>query len=308
MLSNQLDKKIALHIEGSENELDKTVIEKLSDPLNHLIRNAADHGIEPPDERLSSNKPVEGSIWLRAYQEEGKVILEIEDDGRGISHESVLNKAAEKGLYNGEDITEKDVYDFLMSPGFSTAVSISEISGRGVGLDVVKQNIEKLRGNMEIISEEGTGTIFRIKLPLTLAIIDGMKVSVGDEILTVPLLSIIEAVLPEKSMIKTIEGKGELIEFRGEFIPLVRMYEVFNFPTDITDPEDAVMMILEGHNRKLCIMVDDVLGQQQAVIKSLTNNYHQVTGVSGATILGSGKVSLIVDVHGLERAALNAQA
>ena len=298
----ELGKKIDLLTEGTNTEVDKNIIEHIADPLKHLIRNSVDHGIESPEERINAGKPVEGSIWLRAYQQEGKIVIEVEDDGHGIDSEKVLQKAIEKGLYKGGDITENEIYSFIMMPGFSTAETVTDISGRGVGMDVVRKNIEDLRGNIEIFSEKGSGTLFRIKLPLTLAIIDGMKVSVGEEILTIPLLSIVEAIrLPSKDIVKTIEGKGELIEFRNQYLPFIRLYEIFNLETKIKEPKDSVVMIIEENNKTFAVMVDDVIGQQQAVIKSMEANYKQIDGISGATILGNGNVSLILDVHGLEK-------
>lgn len=300
-MAGELNKKIKLFLAGSETELDKTLIEQIDAPLKHLIRNSIDHGIGSPEERLSSGKPVEGSIWMRAYQQEGKIIIEVEDDGKGIDKKEVLKKASERGLYKGGDLSDKEIYNFLFTPGFSTAKTVTEFSGRGVGLDVVRKNIENLRGSVEVFSEKGKGTLFRIKLPLTLAIIEGMQVSVGKEVITVPLFSIIEAVRPESNIVKTIEGKGELIEFRGGFIPLIRLYEVFYFPTDVTDPLNGFILILDGHNRKIALMVDDIIGQQQVVIKSLEKNHRQIPGISGATVLGDGKISLILDVYGLEK-------
>ncbi|HPA56487.1 MAG TPA: chemotaxis protein CheA [bacterium] len=302
-MAGELSKRIKLFLAGSETELDKTLIEQIDAPLKHLIRNSIDHGIGSPEERLSTGKPVEGSIWMRAYQQEGKIIIEVEDDGKGIDKKEVLKKATERGLYKGGDLSDKEIYNFLFTPGFSTAKSVTEFSGRGVGLDVVRKNIENLRGSVEVFSEKGKGTLFRIKLPLTLAIIEGMQVSIGKEVITVPLFSIIEAVRPESNIVKTIEGKGELIEFRGGFIPLIRLYEVFDFPTDVTDPLNGFILILDGHNRKIALMVDDIIGQQQVVIKSLEKNHRQIPGISGATVLGDGRISLILDVYGLEKLA-----
>jgi two-component system, chemotaxis family, sensor kinase CheA len=302
-MAGELNKRIKLFLAGSETELDKTLIEQIDAPLKHLIRNSIDHGIGSPEDRLSSGKPVEGSIWMRAYQQEGKIIIEVEDDGKGIDKKEVLKKAAERGLYKGGDLSDKEIYNFLFTPGFTTAKLVTEFSGRGVGLDVVRKNIENLRGSVEVFSEKGKGTLFRIKLPLTLAIIEGMQVSIGKEVVTVPLFSIIEAVRPESNIVKTIEGKGELIEFRGGFIPLIRLYEVFDFPTDITDALNGFILILDGHNRKIALMVDDIIGQQQVVIKSLEKNHRQIPGISGATVLGDGKISLILDVYGLEKLA-----
>lgn len=299
--ARELDKKINLFMTGSDTELDKTLIEQIDAPLKHLIRNAVDHGIGSPEERIASGKPVEGSIWLRAYQKEGKIVIEVEDDGKGIDKRSILKKAKAKGLYKGGELSEKEIMNFIFLPGFTTARSITELSGRGVGLDVVRKNIENLRGSIELYSEPGKGTLFRIILPLTLAIIEGMQVSVGKEIITVPLFSIVEAVRSEENIVRTIEDRGELIEYRNEYIPLIRLYEAFSFETDITDPKQSLILILDGHNRKIALMVDDVVGQQQVVIKSLEKNYKQVPGISGATVLGDGRISLILDIYGLEK-------
>ena len=299
--ARELEKKINLFMTGSDTELDKTLIEQIDAPLKHLIRNAVDHGIGSPEERIVSGKPVEGSIWLRAYQKEGKIVIEVEDDGKGIDKRSILKKAREKGLYKGGDLSEKEIMNFIFLPGFTTAKTVTEISGRGVGLDVVRKNIENLRGSIELYSEPSRGTLFRIILPLTLAIIEGMQVSVGKEIITVPLFSIVEAVRSEENIVRTIEDRGELIEYRDEYIPLIRLYEAFNFETEITDPKQSLILILDGHNRKIALMVDDVVGQQQVVIKSLEKNYKQVPGISGATVLGDGRISLILDIYGLEK-------
>ncbi len=303
-IATDLDKKISLYMSGTETELDKTVIELIDDPLLHLVRNAADHGIETPDERIKAGKPPEGSIWLRAYQQEGKIIVEVEDDGRGLDRDRIIKKAVQMGLLpKGSEPPDHELYNLLFAPGFSTATRVTELSGRGVGLDVVKRNIENLRGAIEVYSEKGVGSLFRIKLPLTLAIIDGMRVAVGDEILTLPLLSIVEAIRPAPGAVKTIEGKGELIAFRDEYLPLIRLYEVLGFNAAVTDPSEAVVVIIEGSSRYLALMVDDVIGQHQAVIKSLETNFKRITGASGATILGDGRVSLILDIHGIEHLA-----
>ncbi len=303
-LAGELGKKIRLRMSGTETELDKNVIEQIADPLKHLIRNSADHGLEPPEERLAAGKPEQGTIWLRAYQQEGKILIEVADDGRGIDRDKVLAKAIERGLVEaGANLTDDQVFAFMFQPGFSTAAQVTEVSGRGVGLDVVRQNIEALRGSVEVETVLGQGTTFRIKLPLTLAIIDGMTVRVGDEILTMPLLSILESIRPGPDDIKTVEGTGELIAVREEFLPLVRLYEVFQLPTERTDPTKALVVIIESVSKRFGVLVDDILGEQQAVIKSLEENYQKVEGVAGATILGDGTVSLILDIHGLEKLA-----
>lgn len=303
-LASELGKRIRLEMSGTETELDKNVIEQVADPLKHLIRNSADHGLETPQERLAAGKPAEGTILLKAYQQEGQIIIEVQDDGRGIDRQPVLDKALERGLAEpGASYTDKELYGFMFQPGFSTAGTVTELSGRGVGLDVVRQNIEALRGSVEVHSEPGEGSTFRVKLPLTLAIIDGMLVKVGGEILTLPLLSIIESIRPSQEDLKTVEGRGELITVRGEYLSLVRLHEILGLPTEITDPTRGLVVIIESVSKAFGILVDDILGEQQAVIKSLEQNYRKVDGVAGATILGDGTVSLILDIHGLEKIA-----
>jgi two-component system chemotaxis sensor kinase CheA len=287
---------------GTETELDKNVIEHIADPLKHLIRNSADHGLETPDARLAAGKTEVGTIWLKAYQQEGKIIIEITDDGAGINREKVIKKAVEKGWVSPDSqLSDSEVFGFMFQPGFSTADNASEVSGRGLGLDVVRQNIEALRGSVEVESKRGQGTTFRIKLPLTLAIIDGMTVSVGQEIITIPLLSIVESLRPTANDVMMVENRGELVSVRGEFLPLVRLYQVFDFATERTDVTNALVVIIESIGRRFGMMVDDILGEQQAVIKSLEHNYQKVQGITGATILGDGRVSLILDIHGLEK-------
>lgn len=308
-LANDQRKSIRIELSGTETELDKNVIERLSDPLKHLIRNAIDHGIERPEERVQAGKIGEATIQLSAYQREGSIIIEVSDDGRGIDRQPVLKKAREKGfLRSDEEPTEKALYKYLFEPGFSTAKQVTEVSGRGVGLDVVKQNINELRGSVEVISAVGQGTTFKIKLPLTLAIIDGMNVKVGEETITIPLLSIIESIRPAKEAVKTVQGEGEVLDARGEYLPLVRLHRVFGIETDKTDPSEALVVIVESGQRRFGILVDEMLGQQQAVIKSLEKNFRQVDGASGATILGDGTVSLILDIHGLEKMAFNSSS
>ena len=305
-LSFELGKKIEIKMSGTDTELDKNVIEQIGDPLKHMIRNSIDHGIESPEERRRLGKPVEGTIWLKAYQREGNIFIEISDDGRGIDKDKVLAKAIEKGLAEpGRTYSEKEIFEMLFAPGLSTSEKVSEISGRGVGMDVVRKNIEDLHGSIEIISERGKGSTFRVKLPLTLAIIDGMMVRVGNEVLTIPLSVIDKSVRPSKSEIKTVEGKGELVDIRGNYIPLVRIYELFNIPSEKTDPTDALVVVLQSTEGRFGVLVDDVLGQTQAVIKSIDKNFRKIEGTSGATILGNGKVSLILDVHGIEHMAFN---
>jgi two-component system chemotaxis sensor kinase CheA len=303
-LSFELGKKIEIKMTGTETELDKNVIEQISDPLKHMIRNSIDHGIEMPEERRQIGKPEIGVIWLKAFQREGNIFIEISDDGKGIDKKRVLAKAVEKGQAEaGKSYSDKEIFDMLFAPGLSTSENVSELSGRGVGMDVVKRNIEDLRGSVEITSEEGKGSRFRIKLPLTLAIIDGMMVKVGTEVLTIPLSVIDKSVRPSRAEIKTVEGKGELVDIRGDYLPLVRLYQLFNLPSVKIDPTEALVVVLHGEQNRFGILVDDVLGQMQAVIKSIDKNFKKIEGTSGATILGNGKVSLILDVYSIERMA-----
>jgi two-component system, chemotaxis family, sensor kinase CheA len=303
-LSFELGKKIEIKMSGTETELDKNVIEQISDPLKHMIRNSIDHGIEMPEERRRIGKPEIGTIWLKAFQREGNIYIEISDDGKGIDKKRVLAKAIEKGQAEASrSYSDKEIFDMLFAPGLSTSENVSELSGRGVGMDVVKRNIEDLRGSVEITSEEGNGSRFRIKLPLTLAIIDGMMVKVGTEVLTIPLSVIDKSVRPSRAEIKTVEGKGELVDIRGDYLPLIRLYQLFNLPSVKIDPTEALVVVLNGEQNRFGILVDDVLGQMQAVVKSIDKNFKKIEGTSGATILGNGKVSLILDVYSIERMA-----
>ena len=304
-LAQELGKSIRLQMSGIETELDKNLTEQITDPLKHLIRNSADHGLESPEQRRADGKPETGTIWLKAYQREGRIVIEVSDDGRGIDREKLLQEAVERGLCEpGAPISPAQVYSFMFQAGFSTASQVTELSGRGVGLDVVRQNIESLQGSVEVESTVGKGTTFRIKLPLTLAIIDGMMVRVGDEILTLPLLSIVESIRPRPGEVHFTEATGEMVSVRGGYLPLIRLHQVFDFPAENTDPHKSLVVILEGVGSHFGILVDDILGEQQAVIKSLEKNYRKVAGIAGATILGNGRVSLILDIHGLEKLVL----
>ncbi|HXK65726.1 MAG TPA: chemotaxis protein CheA, partial [Spirochaetota bacterium] len=286
-------------IAGGDTEIDKTVIERINDPLKHLIRNAIDHGIESPQQRQAKGKPQEGTILLKAYHQEGNIFIEISDDGQGIDREKVLQKVMASGISSKlDDLPDAKIYEFLFAPGFSTAESVGDLSGRGVGLDVVKTNIEALRGSVEVFSEADKGTTFRIKLPLTLAIIDGMLVKVAHETFIIPILSIIESIKPGKKDIKTVENKGEVVHVRGEYVPLVRLYKEFKLPQTIENPWDGLVVIVESEGKALGLLVDELVGQQQIVIKSLDNQITLSRAISGAAILGDGTIALIIDVHG----------
>ena len=303
-LAATFEKQISLQVVGEETELDKGVLEKINDPLTHLIRNAADHGMETPDQRRASGKPEEGTIRLHAFHQGGSVIIEIADDGPGLDTERIRQKALDNDLIGVEDtLSDDQIYALIFQPGFSTAETVSDISGRGVGMDVVKRNIEALNGSISIASERGRGTRFRIKLPLTLAIIDGLSLRVGDEIYVLPLLSIIESIKPQPDHLKTVVGQGEVIVVRDEFLPFLRLYTIFDLTPRVTDPTQGLVVIIENEGRKFGLLVDELLGQSQVVIKNLETNFRKVEGVVGATIMGDGRAALILDVQGLARIA-----
>ena len=299
-LSAKAGKKIQLVLSGEETELDKTVIESIGDPLTHLVRNSADHGLEPPEERVDNNKSEGGTIRLNAFHEGGSICITVEDDGRGLNRDKILAKAIKQGLINENDkLTDDQIWPLIFKPGFSTAEKITDVSGRGVGMDVVKRNIESLGGTVTIKTEEGKGTTFTLKLPLTLAIIEGMTVRIGQETYIVPLLSILESIQPKEGVVKTVVGKGELINVRGTYLPVIRLYEVFALKPEHTLPTKAILLILETEGERVAVMVDEILGQQQVVIKSMEQNFRKVEGIAGATILGDGTVGFILDVRGL---------
>ncbi|ODS34208.1 MAG: chemotaxis histidine kinase [Candidatus Scalindua rubra] len=300
-------KKIKLTISGEDTELDKNVIEEIADPLVHILRNSIDHGIEPENERIAKGKPKEGTIRLSAFHRGGNIIIEIEDDGKGLQKDMIVKKAIEKGLINDQsELNDNQIYNLIFAPGFSTADKVTNISGRGVGTDVVKKNIEKLRGKVEVTSEEGNGTVFTIKLPLTLAIIDGIVVNVGDTRYIIPTTSIEESIRPKKEEISTIKNQGEVINMRGNLFPLVRLHKLYNIDTTKTNPWEAIVVIVESEGGRFSILVDELLGQQQVVIKSLGDRFKDVKGISGGAILGDGKVGLILDTSGIRDAALAA--
>ena len=304
-LSSKMGKKIELKMTGENTEVDKTVIEKIGDPLVHLVRNSLDHGIEMPDERRAAGKSETGTINLNAYHKGGNIIIEIRDDGRGLNRTKIEKKAIEKGLIDEDhNLSERQIHELIFQPGFSTAEVVSDVSGRGVGMDVVRKNINELGGNIEIESESGKGSAIIIRLPLTLAILDGQTVTVADETYIAPLVSIIESIQVKEDQVKRVAGRGETFKLRDEYLPILRLHEIFN----IDDPkatrlEDGLLVVVEGDGRHCGLFVDDLLGQQQVVIKSLEANYQRVEGISGATILGDGSVSLILDIPGLLRLA-----
>jgi two-component system chemotaxis sensor kinase CheA len=299
-LSGKAGKKIQLLLSGEETELDKTVIESIGDPLTHLVRNSADHGLETPEERLAAGKPEVGTIRMNAFHEGGNICITVEDDGRGLNRDKILAKAMKQGLVTeGEKLSDDHINGLIFRPGFSTADKITDVSGRGVGMDVVKKNIEALGGTVSIKTALGKGTTFILKLPLTLAIIEGMTVRVGRESYIIPLVSILESIQPTATSVKTITGKGEVVEVRGSYHPIVRLADAFSIKADCDDPTKAILVMLETEQERVAVMVDELLGQQQVVIKSLEKNFRKVDGIAGATILGDGTVSFILDVRGL---------
>jgi two-component system, chemotaxis family, sensor kinase CheA len=303
-LSQRLGKQVELKLTGDQTELDKTVLEKIGDPLVHLVRNSIDHGIELPQTRVAAGKPSAGVISLEAYHKGGNIVVEVCDDGGGLQRERILAKARERNLVGAaEALTDEQIYHLIFMPGFSTADQATDISGRGVGMDVVRRNIKELGGSIEVSSTAGRGSRFVITLPLTLAIVDGQSVSVGKETYIVPLITIIESLQLKPGGVNRIAGHQEVFSFRDGYVPVVRLHEVFGVKSRATELHEGLIMVVEGEGRRVGLFVDDLLGQQQVVIKSLETNFRRVDGVSGATILGDGAVALILDVPGLIRAA-----
>jgi two-component system chemotaxis sensor kinase CheA len=299
-LSKQLSKEVDLEMIGENTELDKTVMEKIGDPLVHLVRNSLDHGLECPEERIRNGKTSVGKITLNAFHHGGSIVIEVKDDGAGLNKDRIRDKALEKGLITKDDnLTDGQIYDLIFQPGFSTADVVSDVSGRGVGMDVVKRNITELNGSIEVSSIPGEGSIFSIRLPLTLAILDGQLVKVGNEIYIFPLVSIVESIQLEKSMLNNITGSQYVMQLRNDYVPIICLQDIFNIKTARQDLEGAMLVVVEGDNGKVGVVVDELLGQQQVVIKSLEKNYQKVDSISGATILGDGTVALILDVSGL---------
>ena len=300
-LASQLGKDVRLEVSGEATEIDKTVVEQLVDPLTHLLRNALDHGLESSDERVAAGKTAQGLIRLSAEQRGGRIIIELSDDGRGINRAKVLERARDRGLIEPDAaLSDAEIDELIFKPGFSTASLVSAVSGRGVGMDVVRRNITSLGGRVSITSRDGEGSRFSLSLPLTLAVMDGLVVSVGAEIYVVPLTAIVESLRPHAKNINTIYGGGQVLSARGQFIPLLCLAQRFGVKNALTDASRGIVVIVETDNSdRLAIMVDDLVGQQQIVVKNLEENYDHIPGVAGATILGDGRVALILDVVSL---------
>ncbi|MCS6119014.1 chemotaxis protein CheA [Shewanella baltica] len=297
-LSEQLGKNVNLVIEGGNTEIDKGMIEKLVDPLTHLVRNSLDHGIEKPEKRLAAGKSEAGVLSLKASQRGGNIVIAVHDNGAGLNRERIIQKARESGLQVADNSSDKQIWQLIFAAGFSTAEEVTDVSGRGVGMDVVRRNIEALGGRIDIESTEGQGSTFEIQLPLTLAIVDGMTVSVGNQIYILPLVHIIESIQPQTEQLKFL-AKERLLKVREEYLPLLNLYQLMEIEPNAKSPEEGIVVLLESNHKRFGLCVDALVGQQQVVIKSLEKHYRRIPGVSGATIMGDGSVALILDVESL---------
>ncbi|WP_227479879.1 chemotaxis protein CheA [Escherichia coli] len=299
-LAGKLGKQVELTLVGSSTELDKSLIERIIDPLTHLVRNSLDHGIELPEKRLAAGKNSVGNLILSAEHQGGNICIEVTDDGAGLNRERILAKAASQGLTVSENMSDDEVAMLIFAPGFSTAEQVTDVSGRGVGMDVVKRNIQEMGGHVEIQSKQGTGTTIRILLPLTLAILDGMSVRVADEVFILPLNAAMESLQPREADLHPLAGGERVLEVRGEYLPIVELWKVFNVAGAKTEATQGIVVILQSGGRRYALLVDQLIGQHQVVVKNLESNYRKVPGISAATILGDGSVALIVDVSALQ--------
>lgn len=303
-LSSKLGKKVDLVIQGGNTEIDKSLIEKLVDPLTHLVRNSIDHGVESPQKRLESGKSENGTVILSAEQKGSSIIIGIIDDGAGLNKERILEKAMQNGLPVSPDMPDSEIWQLIFQAGFSTAAEVTDVSGRGVGMDVVRRNIESIGGRIEIESSQGEGSAFYIHLPLTLAIVDGMCVSVGEQIFVIPLLNVIESFQPTKSQVKTL-GNDKVLWIRDQYWPLVSLTQLMQVDDGVTEPTKGIVVLLESSKKRYGVLVDSLVGQQQVVIKSLEQHYKKVAGIAGATIMGDGKVAMILDADSVAANCIN---
>ncbi|CAI2414555.1 chemotaxis protein CheA [Serratia proteamaculans] len=299
-LAGKLNKQVELQLQGSSTELDKSLIERIIDPLTHLVRNSLDHGIEDPDTRIAAGKSAVGNLILSAEHQGGNICIEVTDDGAGLNREKILAKATSQGLPVSDSMSDEDVGMLIFAPGFSTAEQVTDVSGRGVGMDVVKRNIQEMGGHVEIHSQAGKGTAIRILLPLTLAILDGMSVKVNDEVFILPLNAVMESLQPQAEDLHPLAGGERVLQVRGEYLPLVELFRVFEVAGAKTDATQGIVVILQSAGRRYALLVDQLIGQHQVVVKNLESNYRKVPGISAATILGDGSVALIVDVSALQ--------
>ena len=301
-VSQSLNKKINLVMSGENTELDKTVMEKIGDPMVHLIRNSIDHGIEIPEVRVAAGKSETGTVVLNAFHQSGNIVIEIKDDGAGLNTDRILQKAMENGLVaEGATLSQEQIFDLIFQPGFSTADVVSDLSGRGVGMDVVRRNIASLNGSIEVSSERNKGSRFIIRLPLTLAILDGQLVRVGNHIYIFPLVSIVESIQLDERTVNNVGGHSDVLQLRDEYVPIMQLHEIFDIDIENHKDSESIVVVVETDGEKVGVVVDELLGQQQVVIKSLEENYKKVDGISGATILGDGTVALIIDVSGMSK-------
>ncbi|HGG8813906.1 chemotaxis protein CheA [Enterobacter hormaechei] len=299
-LASKLNKQIELTLMGSSTELDKSLIERIIDPLTHLVRNSLDHGIELPENRVAAGKSPVGNLILSAEHQGGNICIEVTDDGAGLNRERILAKAISQGMAVNENMTDEEVGMLIFAPGFSTAEQVTDVSGRGVGMDVVKRNIQEMGGHVEIQSKQGAGTTIRILLPLTLAILDGMSVKVADEVFILPLNAVMESLQPREEDLHPLAGGERVLEVRGEYLPLVELWKLFEVDGAKTEATQGIVVILQSAGRRYALLVDQLIGQHQVVVKNLESNYRKVPGISAATILGDGSVALIVDVSALQ--------
>ena len=299
-LASKLNKQVELTLQGSSTELDKSLIERIIDPLTHLVRNSLDHGIELPENRVAAGKSPVGNLILSAEHQGGNICIEVTDDGAGLNRERILAKAISQGMAVNENMTDEEVGMLIFAPGFSTAEQVTDVSGRGVGMDVVKRNIQEMGGHVEIQSKQGAGTTIRILLPLTLAILDGMSVKVADEVFILPLNAVMESLQPREEDLHPLAGGERVLEVRGEYLPLVELWKVFEVDGAKTEATQGIVVILQSAGRRYALLVDQLIGQHQVVVKNLESNYRKVPGISAATILGDGSVALIVDVSALQ--------
>lgn len=299
-LASKLGKEVELTLLGSSTELDKSLIERIIDPLTHLVRNSLDHGIEAPAKRLAEGKAAVGNLTLSAEHQGGNICIEVVDDGAGLNRERILAKALSSGLPVSDSMSDEEVGMLIFAPGFSTAEQVTDVSGRGVGMDVVKRNIQEMGGHVEIASKQGKGTTIRILLPLTLAILDGMSVRVADEVFILPLNAVMESLQPLANDLHPLAGGERVLEVRGEYLPLVELWNVFDVQDAKTEATQGIVVILQSAGKRYALLVDQLIGQHQVVVKNLESNYRKIPGISAATILGDGSVALIVDVSALQ--------
>lgn len=299
-LSRKAAKQVELELSGEETELDRNIVEELADPLMHMVRNSVDHGIEPPAERVKAGKPAEARVTLKAGHQAGYIVIQVSDDGRGLQKEKILRKARDKNLIDpAAELSESEIFALIFHPGFSTADKITDVSGRGVGMDVVRKQVQKLRGRIEVSSEPGKGTTFLLKLPLTLAIIDGLVVGVGDQRYIVPIFAVREMLKPAEEAISTIHGRQEMAMVRGTLIPVIRLHDRFHVQPQHDKPWESLLIVSESGSKLFCLMVDELIGKQEVVIKTLGEGMRNIPGVAGGAILGDGRVGLILDPEGL---------